>query len=112
MKQSVRKRVLRFVHWMAGLCAVAGLIASLRGIYGMCQVWTGEITTVPLIGALTHPSQVDSATGLLLSLFEVGFGGLAYAFVWTIPAGIVLAVLAMIARQLEKPRTDTLKFVQ
>jgi len=112
MKQSARKNSLIFVHWLAGLCAVAGVIASLRGLYGMFQVWTGEITSVPIIGNLMYPSDTDSGTGLLISFFEVGFGGLAYLFMWVTPAGIALVVLTAIADRLKGPRADRLEPIQ
>tara|TARA_R110000824_G_scaffold194508_4_gene377149 strand:- start:3619 stop:3933 length:315 start_codon:yes stop_codon:yes gene_type:complete len=103
MKQSVREKSLNLVHWMAGLCAVAGVVASLRGFYGMFQVWAGALTSVPFIGDLTRPTEAEPGMGLLLSLFEVGFGGLAYAFMWVTPVGMALAVLTMVAYHLKKP---------
>lgn len=112
MKQSARKNSLIFVHWLAGLCAVAGVIASLRGLYGMFQVWTGEITSVPIIGNLMHPSDTDSEAGLLISFFEVVFGGLAYLYMWVTPAGIALVVLTAIADRLKRPRADRLEPTQ
>lgn len=112
MKQSVRKKALSVVHWMAGLVAVAGVIASLRGLYGMFQVWIGEITSVPLIGELMYPSDTDSGTGLLISLFEVGFGGLAYAFMWVTPAGMALVVLTFAANRLKRTRVAQIAPIQ
>lgn len=112
MKQNARKRSLMFVHWLAGLCAVAGAIASLRGLYGMFQVWTGGMTSIPIIGELMQPSDTDSGTGLLISLFEVGFGGLAYAFMWVTPAGMVLVVLTFVADRLKRPRAAQLEPIQ
>ncbi|WP_075196768.1 hypothetical protein [Marinobacter sp. C18] len=112
MKQSARKKSLSFVHWLAGLCAVAGVIASLRGLYGMFQVWTGEITSVPIIGKLMYPSDTDSGAVLLISFFEVGFGGLAYLFMWVTPASMALVVLTLVADRLKRPRTDRLEPIQ
>lgn len=112
MKQSAQKKSLSFVHWLAGLVAVAGVIASLRGLYGMFQVWSGEITSIPIIGELMQPSDTDSGTGLLISFFEVGFGGLAYLFMWVTPAGIALMVLTAIADRLKRPQADRLEPIQ
>ena len=112
MKQNVRKKALCFVNWLAGLCAMAGVIASLRGLYVMFQVWTGKVTSVPLIGELTHPADVESGVGMLLYFFEVGFGGMAYGFMWALPAGIALAVLAFISDKLKRPRAAQLEPTQ
>lgn len=112
MKHNDRKKALFLVHWMAGLCAVAGMVASIRGLYGLFQVWAGELTNVPLIGELTYPRDAEPGFGFLFSLFEVGFGGLAYAFFWTTPAAIALGALTMIAHHLEKPSRDRLEAVQ
>ena len=105
MKQSIRIALLKIVHWLAGLCAVMGAVASVRGLYGMVQVWSGEITSVPLIGDLHYPSESDPGFGLLISLFEVGFGGLAYAFFWVAPAGLALCALTLAANYLKKPES-------
>jgi hypothetical protein len=105
------KSILYVVHWLAGLCAVAGVFASLKGLYGMFPVWTGDLTYVPFIGELMYPSQADSGLGLMFSIFEVGFGGLAYAFLWSTPAGIALVALtyasAMIAPRNQKRCRET-----
>lgn len=102
MKQNVRKKALCFVNWLAGLCAVAGVIASLHGLYGMFQVWTGKITSVPLIGELTLPGDVETGVGMLFYFFKVCLGGMAYGFMWVIPTGIALAVLMFISDKLKK----------
>lgn len=70
----------------------------------MFQVWTGKITSVPFIGELAYPGDVESGTGMLLSFFEVGLGGMAYAFIWVIPAGIGLLVLTFVSGKLKSTR--------
>lgn len=112
MKQSVRMKALSFVNWLTGLCALACVIVSFRGLYGMLQVWTGELTYVPLIGELIHPLEAESGIWLLLSFFEVAFGGLAYAFMWLTPAGIVLIALTLVSDKLTSARAVQLEPIQ
>lgn len=105
IKKTERKtKYLATLCWALALGAVvvATVVASFRGLYGMFQVWTGEITSVPIIGKLMYPSDTDGGTGLLISFFEVGFGGLAYLFMWVTPAGMALVVLAFVTDRIGK----------
>lgn len=99
MKQNVQMKSPKFAHWLAGLCAVAAVIAGFRTLYGMFQVWTGEITSIPFIGELMYPSDADTGSGWLLSFFVVGFGGVAYAYMWLALAGTALAVFAFLSNR-------------
>ncbi|WP_372997304.1 hypothetical protein [Marinobacter sp.] len=102
MKRNALKTALILVCLSIFLCGLIGVAATLQGIYGMAMVWAGDLTVIPFIGDLTYPGEVQPGSGLLLSLFEVLFGGFAYAFIWIIPPSMALAALIFTARYLQK----------
>lgn len=102
MKRNALKTALILVCLSIWLCGLIGVAATLHGIYGMAMVWVGDITVIPFVGDLTYPVEVQPGSGLLSSLFEVLFGGIAYAFFWITPPSMALAALIFIARYLQE----------
>ncbi|KXS55071.1 MAG: hypothetical protein AWU57_574 [Marinobacter sp. T13-3] len=99
-----RSIALFWVNAGTGLTALAGVAASLWGLWGAIQVWTGQLTTIPLIGDLSYAT--GTPLELMMAFFYTGVAGLAYAFMWVIPPALVIALLAFVAMRLQASPMD------
>lgn len=107
MANDTRLKLLHATYVAAGLCGIVAVIASMRGVWGVIQVWIGHVTAIPLIGEVSYHSNTPIEP--MFALFQVGFSGLAYGFMWVIPAVVPLGLLTIIANYLKRPRSGSEK---
>lgn len=100
MTKTTRSQLLLLVNIAMGICCMVGIFTSLRGTWGMIQVWIGEVTVIPVFGEISYST--GTSMDLLFALLTVGFSGLAYGAMWVTPASSAFLMLMWVASHLKR----------